>query len=214
MHTSSSAEVPNEEAILAEVLKRARRCARRSLSREDAEDLAQDIVLECLVNIRNGRQLSITEGLNSFVRTMVRRRLFDAYRANESRDDRDAEFMRELEERPRAWMSPEMALEEAELDEFYEATLASLPAKCRQVFLMVREEGDSYQAVANKLGITRVAVSKHVERAQKHFRAALITHDIVPPARHVGRSLRVETQSARFGAPRSAAWDQCSADAA
>ena len=189
MHTRSPIASYTEEAFLTEVTCVARRCARRILlDDDDAEDVAQDIALDWLIGIRSGHVTAVTTGLPALVRTMVVRRIVDAYRASERRALRDGEFSRELTDLTRVWMSPEQGIEEQELDEFFTRTLASVPPMCRRVYVMVREDERSYQAVADALGITRGTVQKHVSQAQKRIRKELIEQEIMSahrrPRRH------------------------------
>lgn len=176
MHQSSRTELSPDDAFLIEVSTHARRYARRfSLlgDSQDADDIAQDVVCECLIALRNGKGVVIATNIASFVRTMVLRRLVDALRADTRRHARDEEYMHDLADQPHVWMSPEMALEAEELDNVVHRAIASLPPVCRRVYLMIREDGHSYQEVAQSLGISPNTVREHLVDAQRRLRIAL-----------------------------------------
>jgi RNA polymerase sigma factor (sigma-70 family) len=50
-----------------------------------------------------------------------------------------------------------------------EAAIASLPARCREVFLLHRIDGMSYSQIAKSIGISVSAVEKHIARACLHI---------------------------------------------
>lgn len=51
--------------------------------------------------------------------------------------------------------------------------LAELPASCREAFLLRQVEGCSHEEIAEKLGISRDMVNKHLVRALRHCRVRL-----------------------------------------
>lgn len=55
---------------------------------------------------------------------------------------------------------------------FIKRTIDSLPPRSREVFLLCREQGKSYQEVATALGISRSAVRKHMVLSMQKFRDA------------------------------------------
>ena len=176
MDQNSSVDPAREDAFLTEVSTLARRHARRLFlldNADDADDIAQDVVLHCLAALRNGTGMPAALGIDPYVRTIVLRRTWNAVRANARREARNTEYAAELTERTHAWMSPDVAFEVQTLSDLIERTIGELPQTCRRVYLMVREEDASYQTVANALGITRSAVCAHVVKAQRRLRAAL-----------------------------------------
>ena len=145
------------------------------------DDIAQDVVLECLIKLRTGQWDVEPDYLRVYVRNAVRMRTVDYLRRSLHRDDRQAEHVREMWEGMHAWMEPDVAREERELSEFHARTLASLPEVCRKTYLMIRDGGASYAEVAERLGVTRSAVNANVVRAQSAFRARLLERGITPP---------------------------------
>lgn len=53
---------------------------------------------------------------------------------------------------------------------FIKRTLDTLPDRSKEIFLLCREEGKSYQEVAEKLGISSNAVKNHMVHSMKVFR--------------------------------------------
>ena len=54
-----------------------------------------------------------------------------------------------------------------------EAALYELPTKCRQAFVMHRQNNLSYTAIAQQLGVSTSMVEKYIIQALKHFRNKL-----------------------------------------
>ena len=190
MNHPSHAALSREDAFLIQVSTLARQCARRLLilEEDEVEDIAQDIVLQCLASFRSGKGVVITSGIACFVRTMVLRQVIDAFRASMRRENRSAEYARELTERTHVWMSPELGVEEAEFETFLDRTIASLPPICRRVYVMIREDDASYETVGRTLGISRHTVHAHLKAAQRRFRAALLEQDLTSSACRPERS--------------------------
>jgi RNA polymerase sigma-70 factor (ECF subfamily) len=178
-HTKSTPALTGD-ALIVEIHRLAREFAGKRVAADVADDIAQDICLECLVKIRAGRWSVRHSDLAVFVRGVVRRRVVDWLRRREHGDERNAEHARELEEGEHAWMSPELLLEERELAVVREETLRELPTACRRAYLMVREEGESYKGAARRLGVSRSAVSAHIVTAQRRFRRVLLDRGVRP----------------------------------
>jgi RNA polymerase sigma factor (sigma-70 family) len=172
-------EASDEGALLIEVFTIARQFARRRFPNDVAEDVAQDIVLECLVTVRAGKCGIKVSLLPGFVRHLVRLRSCDVLRRNHRRANTDEYYARALADTQHVWMSPEMTIDVEELEDFRVRTLASLPCACRRAYLMVREDEESYRAVAEQLGVSRAAVSWHVAEAHRRFRAGLIEQELL-----------------------------------
>lgn len=162
------------ETLLVEITRLARQFARKlSRRRRGADDLVEDVVLECLTAIRAGRWRRNAARLPAIVSNLVRRRAIDGLRSRQRAEKREAEFARELFEGSRAWMRPDAELEERELADVRKQALASLPPACRQAFLLVRDDGLSYDDAARMLGVSRSGISAFVVKAQRKLRVEL-----------------------------------------
>lgn len=196
MDNSLPRRIPPQERLLIRIADLAWQQASHFGGADFADDLAQDVVLECLVMVRTrcGRLTAPT--LNGFVRQVVRRRWLDFLRAAQRRATREQQHSREAMGGTRLWMSPELTLLDAELTRFHERTLASLPSGCRRSYLMVREEDASYQLTADLLGVSRATVNAHVVAAQRKFREGLPAYGITPePPR--GAAMRASREAAQ-----------------
>lgn len=67
----------------------------------------------------------------------------------------------------------EQALFEAELHAAIDAAVAALPPRCREVFLLSREQGMRQTDIAARLGVSLKAVEAHITKALRHLRSAL-----------------------------------------
>ena len=75
--------------------------------------------------------------------------------------------LRTCEQACQAWMSPEAALDDAEISEFLRRTLSGLPETCRRAYVMVREECATYEHAAQALAMSRNSVCYAVVAAQR-----------------------------------------------
>ena len=64
-------------------------------------------------------------------------------------------------------------MERKELLHIVQEKIASLPPKCKEVFLLSREEKLSYRAIATKLSISENTVDQHIRKALQVIRTAM-----------------------------------------
>lgn len=169
----TKAPLSKEDAFLLDVSTIARKCGRQFVHAADADDIAQDIVLYYLEAFRENRPVVVRKDLSGMVRNMVVWRILDTYRATRRRARRDAQYLATLTGVTPAWMCPELQMEEGELTALVTRTLDALTPMCRTVYLMVRDDDESYLSAASTLGITRSSVCNHVVVAQRRLRVAL-----------------------------------------
>ncbi len=139
-------------------------------SREDAEDLAQEVF------VRFAQQKSAQPIVNveAYLFRIAANLLRDRFRRNKTHhvqshfpiDECVGESLGEAPSEHHVYEGQE------QLREFLLA-LEDLPPKCRTVFLLQRYECMSYSAVAQHLGISVSAVEKHMMKALLHFSARL-----------------------------------------
>jgi RNA polymerase sigma factor (sigma-70 family) len=192
----TNADMMSDDALLVRISALARRSAVGTVllvgldGQDVVDDVAHDVVLDCLIKIRAGQWDVRPRSLRSYVRNAVRQRAVDYLRRCEHRAERDAEHAREMREGTHAWMSPDLISEDRELSAFHAQTLASLPEACRRTYFMIREGRMSYTDAASQLGVSRSAVSANVVRAQRAFRARLLERGIVAPRAAKGSTCR------------------------
>jgi RNA polymerase sigma-70 factor (ECF subfamily) len=177
-----------EADLLLEISALARRTARRIVGTDAARDVAQDIVLELLVRMREGAESIDPARLPGLVCEMARCRARDQLRRERRREKPNGDFMRELTDSTHSWMHPDAAVHEAELTAFRESSLEKLPERCRAAYLLVREEGLSYAEAGTRLGMSTRSVHAQVARAQRLFREELPQQGVpVTSSGHGGR---------------------------
>jgi RNA polymerase sigma-70 factor (ECF subfamily) len=138
---------------------------RLTRSRAIAEELVQDLFLE--IWLRRDR-LVITETLRTYLFRAARNRAFNHLRRNK------------LE---RLWRLRQPQLPEAEVVENEDSTdelaaairvaIASLPDRCREIFLLSREQNMTYAEIAKVLGLSIKTVETQMGRALKALRTRL-----------------------------------------
>ena len=165
MDTDAHHEPIDEASFVAEVYMVAARCARRLASADDAEDIAQDVVLKCLLRLRSHRW-RMDRSPNALVSSITRRTCTNRKRDDARRESRDAQYLAERTAVAPAWMNPAQANDEGKDSELRERALAELPAGCRSTFLLVRDCGMTYREAARHEGIAVSIVAKRVARAE------------------------------------------------
>jgi len=154
------------------------------------EDVAQDVTLECLIRMRAGEWEVAPEAVVSYVFRAVERKAIDYVRRRKVRKAHEEVFGREMEDGVHAWMRPDTSGADRELHALNTRTLESLPPACQRTYVMVREQGMTYEQVADALGVSRSAVSANIVRAHRAFRRELLARDIVPPPAAKGAHYR------------------------
>ena len=194
-----------ESELFTDVSAIARRIGSRVLEGDDLDDLVQDIALRCLIEYRKGRWSFDRTRLPGLIKMMVFVFATHGSAARRRRGEREALHDRDMQDSAHVWMSPDLAIEQQELEDVYQRTLDSLPTACRRAYTLVRDEELTYDQAAGRLGVSRAAVHFHVVTAQNRFREALREHGLnVPAPRRGGRLAGAKGRSrtgGRTGAP-------------
>lgn len=74
---------------------------------------------------------------------------------------------------PSTEATPEESMEALDTSRQLSDAIGMLPPKCRQVFLMRMQEGVDHDEIANRLGISRKMVERHLRIAIQRCRTAL-----------------------------------------
>jgi RNA polymerase sigma factor (sigma-70 family) len=184
LHSAARVET---DALLLHIEAMALAQARDIVPKHAVGDVAHDVVLHCLVKMREGSWDVLPHDVNRYVRRMVQSRAVDDLRGRHRRDGRELVHGRELTRTTRVWMSPEANTEECVLGDLYARKVAELPPRCRRAYVMVRERSVPYKAAAKLLGISPSAVSRLVVRAQRYLRSQLLASGIAAPPPRRGR---------------------------
>jgi RNA polymerase sigma-70 factor (ECF subfamily) len=135
-------------------------------SREAAEDLAQDVMLELW---RRREQLVLTDSLRSYLLRAVRNRAFNELRRVKTAKRKEP-LVRDDEATPALGA---LRLEDEELDAAIAVAVDALQAPLRETFVMSRREGLKYQEIATRLGVSVKTVEARMGKALKELRDRL-----------------------------------------
>jgi len=133
--------------------------------REDAMDICQSIFLWIW---ENRCQLRIETNLRAYLYTAVKYKI-----ANLIRKGKVSEILLEDILSKDISQNEVNLLEVQELQLFIARLIGELPDKCREVFLLSREEHLSHKEISSRLGISERTVDDHISRALKKLRLPL-----------------------------------------
>jgi len=133
--------------------------------REDSQDICQSIFIWLWENRETVR---ITTNTRTYLHTAVKYKIAGLIRSGKVRET----LLDELEEiDPRRYRENE--LEIRELKNLISQLIKELPAKCREIFLLSRDEELSHKEIAEQLGISERTVDEQVHRALKKLKVPL-----------------------------------------
>jgi len=135
-----------------------------------SEELARDISQEILIKIWEKREgLKRVQNFEGYLMHTARNHAIDVLRAASRSDIAKGEIARQFYQGNSCWDDETL---HRDYTSFIKRTLDSLPPRAREVFLLHREEGKSYDEIAAALGISRNAVRNSMHLALEKFRAA------------------------------------------
>jgi len=148
-----------DEVILKLVMKYLR-------SAELAKDVSQDIFIKVW---ENREKLPRVKHFKPYLLQIARNQAYDVLRAAGRSDIVRGEIARHALDHP-GFFDDEMI--NKEYRSFIKRTIESLPPRSREVFLLCREQGKTYDEVAAALGISRNVVRKHMILSMQKFKDA------------------------------------------
>jgi RNA polymerase sigma-70 factor (ECF subfamily) len=129
----------------------------------------EDMVQTAFVRLWSRRhQLDETGSLRSLLYTIVRNASLDELRKRDRREEAQSSAAP-----PPAPKTPYEDVQGAELQRLAAAAVARLPDRRREVFRLAREEGLSYQEIADILHLSLQTVANHMSLAMADLRTAL-----------------------------------------
>lgn len=132
------------------------------------DEWAQEVTLDVFAGLWNNRKRQlIPDDFNKYSYTLVRNAALN-YLEKEQR--REASSLDTVYETTSPTLSPEEQMMSEELFRIYENSLDELPERCRQVFIKVREEKQSYATVAEELNISSKTVDAQLQKAVKRLK--------------------------------------------
>lgn len=135
-----------------------------------SEELARDISQEILIKIWEKREvLKKVQNFEGYLMHTARNHAIDVLRAASRSDIAKGEIARQFYQ-GNTYLDDETL--HRDYKSFIQRTIDSLPPRAREVFLLHREEGKSYDEIAAALGISRNAVRNSMALALAKFRDA------------------------------------------
>ncbi|WP_111709925.1 RNA polymerase sigma factor [Lutibacter citreus] len=136
-------------------------------NKETSEDIIQDVFLDIW---KKREQLKITISLKAYLYACTRYKVYDYFRKNKKGINVD--LIENLN--TRAYQAtPATKLMHKELVEHIETVVSTLPKKCREIYLLSREEQLSHKEIAQKLNISTKTIESHITRALKTLRTSM-----------------------------------------
>lgn len=130
---------------------------------QDAEEVISDVFARLWVN---RQKLKGVSNFKSYLFIALKNQCLNYLRKNTidilSIDER-------FEQIAQKGNDPHLQIEIAELNQKVEDAIAELPPKCKEAFLLVREEGLKYKEAAKKLAITENTLDAHLKKATKRI---------------------------------------------
>lgn len=142
--------------------------ARVLRSKDDAADVVQDVFLS-LWNRRG--ELNITSSVQAYLQTSARYKSIHFIEKNITRRD----YLAVLADTPvdTAALSPELQVQLKEVQRVIGETVARMPPKMQEVYLLSRQQQLTHKEIADQLGISSETVKKHIQHALQLIKTAL-----------------------------------------
>lgn len=136
-----------------------------------AEEVTADIFLSLW---RHRERLQQVDNFEAYLRTVTRNKALDFIKATARQKQREHIYRVEMALRPA--VTPEDPLMDKEVMQFYEAAKAQLSPQRRKIFIMNREEGMTYEQIAQALDISPTTAKKTVFDALAAMKKFLQEH--------------------------------------
>lgn len=150
--------------------------ARRSRSPEDCCDIVQDTFLR-LMKLPNPRSIRVPK---SFLYRMAHNLLVDKARKRQVRERYVEQCNVQASDERHAEVSPHEAVIEAERRLELKAAIEALPNRCRECFILHLYGKLPHAEIADRLGISKSGVEKHLARAMSACRDSLLNRTDEP----------------------------------
>lgn len=134
-------------------------------------DTSKEIVQDSFIHLWEKREtIDLSKSVKSYLTSSVRNKCLNYLRDNRKFNNEilDAEGL--LSDHG---VMQENSMEEADLRQKIKSAIDELPEKCREVFVLSRNENLKYQQIADKLGISVKTVETQMSKALQHMRNRL-----------------------------------------
>ncbi|MBS1662550.1 MAG: RNA polymerase sigma-70 factor [Bacteroidetes bacterium] len=135
-----------------------------------SEALAQDLTQDVFIKIWEKRErLTEVQYFQAYLLQVARNESINLLRAVGKSDIAKGEIARHFHANPGFFEDETL---QRDYREFIKRTLDSLSPRSREIFILCREQGKTYDEVAAELGISRNVVRKHMVSSLQKFRDA------------------------------------------
>jgi RNA polymerase sigma-70 factor (ECF subfamily) len=128
--------------------------------------LTEDILQHCYMKLWEHLETVDVDRVENLLFTYARNAVIDHVRKKQS----SVVLLSAVEEEQASTVLIDKQLEYAELSKQVNALIDRMPAKRKQVFVLVREYGLSYEEVSQRLGISKLTIKKHMNEALRFLR--------------------------------------------
>ena len=136
------------------------------------EEWSQEIVLDVFMKLwEHRKQLLDIANIEDYCFILVKNASLNYIEKEERRPTLSAEVLQEPADQD---VSPEDTLISEELFARYVKALDRLPERCREVFILIREEKQTYAQVAEKLDISTKTVDAQLQKATSRLKEMLL----------------------------------------
>lgn len=194
-NVSAKREAELQQDLVREISELALEFARQFTTPEEEEDLAHDVVLECLRMIEEGRWPRAVKALPGLINRIVARRARDRRARRRSAARRDADHRRDLYRRANVRLTPHMEAEEAEVIAACEAALGHVSRAGRAIYRAVRVQGYSIRAAAKQLKLTRAAAASLLRHADRAIRTELLALGLLPESTSASEAMMLQARA-------------------
>ena len=132
-----------------------------------SEELANDLAQEAFIKLWESRsKLDNVRSLKAYLFTIAKNHTLNNLKKVLQSDTAMPEIIRRFKESSN---SVEEQLLNKEYEAYLKKILNDLPERTRQIFIQCRDQGRTYEEVAQEMGISRDAVKKHMVNAMKYL---------------------------------------------
>ena len=141
-------------------------------------DIATDLTQETYVRVLAARQDADIANPRAFLFRTARNLCVDYYRSSDKQNINDMVDIHEHEHPGPAEFHPDSQLYREQRLQQLSSAVASLPERCREIFILHKVEGYSHAEIAKRLGISRDAVEKQMIKAMLRLCQQLGTSEV------------------------------------
>ncbi len=139
-----------------------------------AKDIAQDVFFELW---KKRETINIQSSLKAYLRKAVVNRSLNKIKSEKKYKYGDEGFDKE---KTSTVASSQKEIEANELQDIINASIESLPERCKLVFSLSRFEQLSHQEISDRLGISKKTIENQMTKALKTIRIAVQKYGISP----------------------------------